>query len=66
MERGRRVVGVIRFLVNARSSQPKCASVLHESLLVAVLTYGSETMIRRVNERTRIRAVEMDNLRGLL
>ena len=37
---GRRVAGAIMFLVNARSLQLECASVLHESLLVPVLTYG--------------------------
>ena len=31
-----------------------------------VLTYGSETMIWREKERSRISAVQMDNLRGLL
>ena len=31
-----------------------------------VLTYGSETMIWREKERSRIKAVQMDNLRGLL
>ena len=31
-----------------------------------VLTYGSETMIWRDKERSRIRAVQMDSLRGLL
>ena len=31
-----------------------------------VLTYGSETMIWREKERSRIRAVQMDNLRSLL
>ena len=36
--------------------------VLHESLLVPPLMYGSETMIWK--ERSRIRAVQMDNLRG--
>ena len=36
-----------------------------ESLLVPVLTHGSETMIWR-EERSRISAVQMDNLRGLL
>ena len=40
---GRRVAGTIRPLVNARSLQLECARVLHESLLVPVLTYGSET-----------------------
>ena len=35
----------------------ECTRVLHESLLVPVLTYGSETMIWREKERSRIRAV---------
>ena len=60
-----RVAGAIRSLVNARSLQLECARVLHESLLVPVLTYGSETIIRREKESSRIRVV-MDNLRGLL
>ena len=48
---GMRVAGAIRFLVNARSLQPESARVLHESLLVPVLTYGRETMIWREKER---------------
>ena len=40
--------------------------VLHESLLVPILTYGSETMIWRKKEKSRIRAVQTDNVRGLL
>ena len=39
---------------------------LTESLLEPVLTYSSETMIRREEERSRIRAVQMDNIRGLV
>ena len=31
-----------------------------------VLMYGSETMICREKKRSRIRDVQMDNLRGLL
>ena len=62
---GRRVAGPIKYLVNGRSLQLECARVLHESLLVSVLTYGCETMIWR-EERSRVRAVQMDNLRGLL
>ena len=38
--------------------------VLHEILLVHVI-YGSETVLWK-KERSRIRAVQMDNLRGLL
>ena len=48
---------MIRSLVNARSLQLECAMVLHESLLVPVLTYGSEKMILREKERSRIRVV---------
>ena len=58
--------GAIRSLVNGRSLQVECARVLYESLLVPVLTYGRETMIWREKERYRIRAVQMDNLRGRL
>ena len=40
--------------------------VLHETLLVTVLMYGSKTMLWKEKERSRIRGVQMDNLRGLL
>ena len=63
---GRMVAGAIRSLVNARSLQLVYAKVLHESLLVSVLTYGRETMIWREKERSWISVVQMDNLRGLL
>ena len=48
----------IRSLVNARDLHLECASFLH------VLMYGFETMIWK--ERSRIRVVQMDNLKGLL
>ena len=66
MASGRRVAGAIRFLVNVRSLHLECARVLHESLLMPVLTYSSGTMIWREKERSRIRTVQMDNLRGPL
>ena len=53
-------------MVNARSLQLEYAMVLHESLLVPVLIYGNKTMIWREAEKSRIRAVQMDNLKGLL
>ena len=46
--------------------QLQCARVLDESLLVLVFTYGSETMMWREKERSRVKAVQMDNLSGLL
>ena len=39
---------------------------MHETLLVPVLTYGSETMLLKEKEKSRIRAVQMNNLRDLL
>ena len=63
---GRRVAGAIRSLVNARSLQLECVKVVHESLIVPVLTYGSEAMIWRGKKRSRIRDVQMVNLRGSL
>ena len=61
-----RVTGAIRSLVNARDLQLECARVFHETLLIPVLMYGRETMLWKEKERSRIRAVQMDNLRGLL
>ena len=63
---GRRVAGAIRSLVNARDFQLECAGFLHETLLVPVLMYGSETMLWKEKERYRVRAVQMNNLGGLL
>ena len=60
----RRVAGAIRSLFNARDLQLECARVLQESLLVPVLMYSSETMLWKEKERTKIRAVQMDNFRG--
>ena len=54
------------YLVIARDFQLECAKVLHESLLVPVLTYGSEIIIWRKKEKSTIRVVQMDNYRGLL
>ena len=51
---GRRVTGDIRPLVKAKNLQLECARVLHEPLVVPVLTYGSKTMTWRKNERSRI------------
>ena len=39
---------------------------LHETLIVGVLMYGSETIIWKEEEKSRVRAVQIDNLRELL
>ena len=56
----------IRSLVNARGFQPACVWVLHGSFPVPVPMYGGESMILKKKKRSRVRAVQMDNLRGLL
>ena len=50
--------GASRSLVNARG--------LHETLIVGVLMYGSETIIWKEEEKSRIRAVQIDKIRSLL
>ena len=60
------MAAAIRSLVSDRDLQLECAQILQETLFVHVLTYGSETMLWKEKERSRIRAVQMDNLRCLL
>ena len=62
----RKFAGAIRYLVNARSLHLERARILQEPLLVPVHTHDSETMIWREKERSRIRVVQIDNLRCLL
>ena len=63
---GRRVGVAIRSLVNASGLQLECARVLHETLLVLALLNGSETILWKEKERSRIRAVQMEKIRSLL
>ena len=63
---GRKVAGAFRPIVNVRDLQIECSRVLHERLLVPILMYDSEIMLWKEKERSRIKAVQMDNLRGLL
>ena len=41
----RKVVGDIKSLVNTRGLQVECVRAMHETLLMPVLMYDSETMI---------------------
>ena len=63
---GRRVAGYIRSLVNAKDLQREWARVWREILLAPVLMYGIDTMLWKEKEISRVRDVQMDNLRGLL
>ena len=44
---GRKVLGVIRSLLNARSLKLECSRVLQEGLFMVILMYGSETAVER-------------------
>ena len=46
--------------------QLQCAKALQNSLLVPIPIHFSETMIWKDNKKSRIRAVQVDNLRDLL
>ena len=59
---GRRDASAIRSLVNARDFQLECATGFHEALPLPFLIYGSGTMLWK-KERSRVIAVQMDNLR---
>ena len=59
--------GGLQFLVNARDLQLDGARVFRETLFVSVFMYGNKTMLwKKKKERSRIRTVHMDNLRGML
>ena len=62
MANGRRVAGAIRSLNNVMNLQLQCARVLHETLPVPVLMYGTGIMLWKEKERSRIRGLQMDNL----
>ena len=62
---GMGIAGVLRSLISAKGLQLECARVVHKSLLVPVLMYGSEALVWK-KENSRIRVVQMDNLKGLL
>ena len=40
--------------------------MLHKALLVPVFLYGNERVVWRVKEKSRIKAVQMNNRRSLL
>ena len=63
---GRRVSGASRSLVNARGLQLESGLFFTYTRFFYVFTYGSKKMIRRKKKRSRIRAVQMDNLSGFL
>ena len=65
-ECGRKVAGAIKSLVNAKGLSLECMRVLHESMLIPVLMYGSESMVWSDEYRSKMQAVQKDNLRGVL
>ena len=64
--KGQQIAGAVRSLVNERCLNMKCVKVFHEKLVVPVLMYRSECMVWKSKERSRVRAVQMGNLRGMI
>ena len=58
-----RVAGAIRSLVNARVLKLESTRALHETLLLPVLMYDSETIIWKEKEKSRNSAGQIDNMR---
>ena len=61
---GWRVSCASRPLVNDKGLQLEGTRVLHETSFVPALMYGSEAMIWKEEERSRIRAVQMEKIRS--
>ena len=61
----RKVAGALTFLVDARGLQLEHETSSALAMLMLVLRYGNKIMIYK-EERSRIRAEQMDDLRGLL
>ena len=59
VESGRRGAGAIRSLVNGRDLQLECAGVLHEILIIPVLIHGSEAMLWKEKEMSRVKSVQV-------
>ena len=62
----RKLVCAIRYLVIAKSLHLECVRVIYEALLEPILLYGSNKMVCREKEKSRIRTVQLDNIRDLL
>ena len=48
-----------------RASNLQYAMVLPRGMVVPVLMHGSETVVWKENEESRVKAVQIDNLNGL-
>ena len=59
-------MGKIKQLINNRDFRLECARESHEVMLEAVLMYENETVGWKEQERSRIKAVQMNNLPSLL
>ena len=57
------VTGVIVYIYYKLGICSLSVIVLHETLLVPVLMFVSEAMLWREKKRSRVRAVQMENLR---
>lgn len=62
---GRKVAGAMKALIRTRTLSTVAARALHIGVLVPTLSYDSETLEWQENEKSKVRAVEMDMLRNV-
>ena len=63
---GRQVAGAIESLVKARRLSFERNRVVHESMLLPVVMYGSKEMVWSQNYRSEVQTVQMNYLRRVL
>ena len=61
---GRQVVGTLDAIMKNRNALMEINQELPDSIELSTLTYGSETRIWNKVQQSKIRAVEMNHLRG--
>ena len=60
------MAGAIESLVKARRLSFECNRVVHESMLLLVVMYGSKEMVWSQNYRSEVQTVQMNYLRRVL
>ena len=65
VKKGRKVVGCVGELKRKYKMRGDALRSIHEGVLVPTLTYGCETLVWNAEARSKVRAVEMSNLRNI-
>ena len=64
VQQGRKVAGSLKAVIKNREVSMDVKRSLHDSIVIPTLTYGSEAWTMQEGYKSRVRAVEMNYLRG--